>query len=381
MRRFRMAILSVVVLFGLFVISTFFQTLSRRLSLQSGVMSNENPFPSPVGGVPMASDFGISIFFSLLYLSLIPIFVSRLYNKHSRVIVSINAIITTIERVIIFSLRAWQSRNSAERTSPTLTTYMQVTIALPYIVIAHDVVVLLRCLYVNSTKGSAGFTDPRDSPVAPSMSSSMHPLSPLHSPSIHLSDEIHIHDDPKKRFFYRWFTDVLKLAFLAATIPGIIGNAHYRGGMDNASTANEVMITRYLSSGIALFLILFVAALVVRARKLPKVEPIHITILLSILACNASSAIFRLLFMYHRTTSLTSIAPGSGNTPLEKATFYIFHMLSDWLAVALLLVPNIRAIFKTGMWGDWRAVDPPSQEQEWARRRKEVKARRSGLIV
>jgi hypothetical protein len=373
-----MAILSVIVLFGLFVTYTFFQSSPRRPSLQ-WVMTSDNPFPSPVGGVPMDSDFGTSIVFSLLYFSLIPIFVSRLYNKHSRVVVSINAMIATIERVIIFSLRAWQSRDPAERTSPALTTYMQVSIALPYILIAHDVVVLLRCMYVNSSKGPAAFTDPQDSPVAPSMSSSMHPLSPFHSATLHLSDDIH--DDPKKRFFYRWFTDVLKLAFLAATIPGIIGNAHYRGGMDNTSTANEVMITRYLSSGIALFLILFVAALVVRARNLPKVKPIQVTLLLFILACNASSAIFRLSFMYNRTTSLTSTAPGSGNTFLEKGAFYIFHMLSDWLAVALLLVPNIRAIFRTGMWGDWRAIDPPTQEQERARKRKEAQARRSGLIV
>lgn len=373
-----MAILSVVILFGLFVTSTFFQSSTRPPSLQ-WVMSSDNPFPSPVGGVPMTSDFWTSILFSSLYFSLIPIFVVRLYNKHSRVIVSINAIITAIERTIIFSLRAWQSCSSVERISPALTTYMQVSIALSYISIAHDVVALLRCMYVNSTKGQANFIDPQDSPVAASMSSSMHPLSPFHSASLHLSDDIH--DDPKKRGFYRWVTDMLNLGFLAATIPGIIGNAHYRGGMDNESTANEVMITRYISSAIALFLILFVATLVVRARKLPKVEPVHVTLLLAILACNASSAIFRLLFMYHRTTSLTSMAPGSGNTPLEKATFYIFHMLSDWLAVALLLVPNIRAIFKTGMWGDWRAIDPPPKEQEWARKRKEAKARRSGLIV
>ncbi|KAG1735109.1 uncharacterized protein EDB91DRAFT_1056420 [Suillus paluster] len=338
-------------------------------------MASDIAFPSPVGGVPMTSDFGPSMFFSLLYFSLIPIFVARLSNKHSRAVVSINAMITVIERVIIFSLRAWQSRNPAERISPSLTTYMQVSIALPYISIAHDVVVLLRCMYVNSTKGPADFTDSQDSPIAPSMSSSMHPLSPFHSASLHLSDDIL--DDPKKRFFYRWFTDVLNLAFLVAIIPGIIGNVHYRGGMDSTSTANEVMITRYISSSIALFLILFVGVLVFRARKLPKVEPIQAVLLLVILACNASSAIFRLMFMYHRTTSLTSLAPGSGNTSLEKATFYIFHMLSDWLAVALLLVPNIRAIYKTGMWGDLRTIDPPPQEQEWARKRKEAKARRS----
>lgn len=158
------------------------------------------------------------------------------------------AISCHLSRVIIFSLRTWQSRNPAERTSPALTTYMQIAIALPYISLAHDVVVLLRCMYVNSTKGEANFADPRDSPTAPSMSSSMHPLSPFHSTSLHLSDETPQHDNPKRRFFYRWFTDVLKLAFLVANIPGIIGNAHYRGGMDNTSTANEVMISRCVRS-------------------------------------------------------------------------------------------------------------------------------------
>ena len=77
------------------------------------------------------------------------------------------------------------------------------------------------------------------------MSSSMHPLSPFHSTS---ADEMVQHDDPRKRFFYRWFTDALKLAFLAASLPGILGNAHYRGGMSDPSTANEVMISRYVRS-------------------------------------------------------------------------------------------------------------------------------------
>lgn len=62
------------------------------------VMSSGIEFPSPVGGVPLPFDFGPSILFALLYFSLIPIFVVRLLNKRSRAVVSINAIITTIER-------------------------------------------------------------------------------------------------------------------------------------------------------------------------------------------------------------------------------------------------------------------------------------------
>jgi hypothetical protein len=56
-------------------------------------------------------------------------------------------------------------------------------------------------------------------------------------------------------------------------------------------------------------------------------------------------------------------------------------MFSDWLAVALLLVPNIRGIYDTGMWGDWKAIDPIPQEREWSRKRKEAKARRGMLVV
>jgi len=253
---------------------------------------------------------------------------------------------------------------------------MQLTISLAYIMIASDTVQLLRCLYVNSTKGPAPeHVDNIDSPVG-TTSSSQIPLSPARvNGSYSLNDGALHPDQPGQRSFYRRFTDVLKLIFLAATLPGIIGNAKYRRSFDNTGTGKEVMIARYVSSGLALVLIMFVAILTVRARHLPKVRPIHIILILSVLACTAISAIFRLAFMYHYTTSLTSTAPGSGNTPGEKSTFYLFHMLSDWMAAALLLLPNVRGMFATGMWGDWRAMDPPIQELEWARKRNEAKRR------
>ncbi|KIJ67695.1 hypothetical protein HYDPIDRAFT_107161 [Hydnomerulius pinastri MD-312] len=341
-------------------------------------MSSDISFPSPVGGVSLSSDFAPSIFFALLYASLLPIFFKRLANKRSRAILSVNAVLTVIERIVIFSLRAWQSRTPAKQTSPGLATYMQVTISLAYIAIAQDSVQLLRCLYVNSTKGPApDYVDSAESPVG-TTSSSQYPLSPARANDLDsLNDGAVQSDQPRQRFMYRRFTDVLKLIFLAATIPGIIGNAKYKNTFNNTSTGNQVMINRYVSSGIALALMIFVAVLTIRARHLPRVRPINIIFILAVLACTASSAIFRLAFMYHHTTSLISKAPGSGNTPVEKATFYIFHMLSDWMAIALLLVPNVREMFATGMWGDWRAVDPSPAELEWQRKRKEAKAQRN----
>ncbi|KAF9227453.1 hypothetical protein BS17DRAFT_862691 [Gyrodon lividus] len=340
-------------------------------------MSSSVSFPSPVGGVSLSSDFGPSIFFAILYALLLPIFFVRLASKRSRAILSVNAVLTAFERVVIFSLRAWQSQTPAKQSSPGLATYMQLTFALAYIAVASDTVQLLRCLYVNSTKGPAlEHVDIIDSPVG-STSSSQIPLSPARANSPYSLDDGALQfDQPRQRFFYRRFTDILKLVFLAATLPGIVGNAKYKNSFDNAGTGNEVLITRYVSSGIALALIVFVATLIIRARHLPRVRPIHVIFILAILACTASSAIFRLAFMYHHTTSLTSTAPGSGNTPLEKTTFYVFHMFSDWMAAALLLVPNVREMFATGMWGDWRAMDPSPQELAWARKRKESKARR-----
>lgn len=41
------------------------------------------------------------------------------------------------------------------------------------------------------------------------------------------------------------------------------------------------------------------AILVIRARKLPKVEPIHVTLLLVILACNVSIRVFCFIRFYN----------------------------------------------------------------------------------
>ncbi|KAH7888814.1 hypothetical protein F5I97DRAFT_1802893 [Phlebopus sp. FC_14] len=347
-------------------------------------MSGTISFPSPVGGVALSSDLGPSIFFAILYASLLPIFVLRLANKRSRAVLSINAVVTSIERVVIFSLRAWQSQTPAQQSSTALVAYMQVTIALAYIAIAQDAVQLLRCLYVNSTKGPVvEHAETPDSPVG-TASSSQIPLSPSRGNEHYRFDDGAVSfDQPRQRSLYRRFTDILRLVFLAATIPGIIGNVKYRNAINNVSTGNEVMISRYVSSGVSLALIIFVAGLTFQARRLPRVRSIHVIFIFAILACTASfasSAIFRLAFMYHRTTSLTSTAPGSGNTAAEKATFYVFHIFSDWLAAALLLIPNIKEIFNTGTWGDWRAVDPSPAELEWARKRKRSKARREIMV-
>lgn len=75
-------------------------------------------------------------------------------------------------------------------------------------------------------------------------------------------------------------------------------------------------------------------------------------------------AIYRLAVMHNQTTSLTSLVPSSLNTPAAKATFYVFHMLPEWISVALLFGFNIREMFDTGLWGNWRNADETECQKE-----------------
>lgn len=67
----------------------------------------------------------------------------------------------------------------------------------------------------------------------------------------------------------------------------------------------------------------------------------------------------------HYRTSFLNVLPSS--PPLypdssltsagHKATFYIFHSLPEYLVALYIQTSNLRAIFNTGPFGDWRASD------------------------
>ncbi|EIW83011.1 hypothetical protein CONPUDRAFT_37688, partial [Coniophora puteana RWD-64-598 SS2] len=305
-------------------------------------------FPSPVGGVPFPSDLVVSVLFALLYGLLIPVLAGRVINKHYRSTLSINTAVLAIERLIVFCLRAAQSQKPDLRTSQTLTTYIQVSIGLGYVVMVQDIVALLRCVLVNSTVGSL-LHPSSPNPSIQSVSSQSH---------LHMADHSVVQDQPRRRFWYRRLTDFIMLLILASLLVGVIGNSRYRRAMSNPNYTQQVTQLRYASSGIALAAIITTAFVVSWAAfALPKMQKSQVMILLVLCACTATSAIYRLAVLHNDTTSLTSTASGSGNTAAEKTEFYIFHMLTDWTAGALLLLPNIKTRFGTGMWGDWRSSD------------------------
>ncbi|EGO25807.1 hypothetical protein SERLADRAFT_388314, partial [Serpula lacrymans var. lacrymans S7.9] len=72
-------------------------------------MSSNIAFPSPVGGVPFPSDFAPSVLFAVLYGLLVPVMAYRVANKKSRTFLLVGSITFSIERIVLFSLRAVQA--------------------------------------------------------------------------------------------------------------------------------------------------------------------------------------------------------------------------------------------------------------------------------
>lgn len=81
-------------------------------------------------------------------------------------------------------------------------------------------------------------------------------------------------------------------------------------------------------------------------------------------------AIYRAAVLHNTTPSFTSTVPGSLNSPADKAFFYIFQVLPEWLSILALFSVNAREIVGSGPWGDWRGKD----ESEAAKAKRERKA-------
>ena len=129
---------------------------------------------------------------------------------------------------MIFSLRAIQSQNERKRNSKGLTNYMQITIGMGFISMAQDLVNLLRVLLVKSTNGPS---------LGPSSSSSLLAQHNGHEPFIQ-------EDYPRLRSIYRFLSDLMNLAFIAAIVPGVIANSHYSSALTDQNMSRKIMRLR-----------------------------------------------------------------------------------------------------------------------------------------
>jgi hypothetical protein len=143
-------------------------------------------------------------------------------------------------RVVIFSLRAVQARSASRRFSGGLTSYLQISFGLGFIGIALDVVKLVRCLLVNATYSLQKYPQ---SPAAATKGGLVPP------PTADTPDQ------PRVRFWSRWITIFLGLAFLGgAIIPGVLANLNYSKDFESQTAADTTAVTRLV---VIYFLILF----------------------------------------------------------------------------------------------------------------------------
>jgi len=308
-------------------------------------MSSPVQFPSPIGGVPFDLDFIPSIIFAAAYGIISIGAFYRLARSASRTLVVLGTLAFTVERVVIYALRAKQAHTPSEDFDANLTKYWQISYAVGYLSVYSDLNNCLRCLFVKSTMGSTSSLLTQNNGSAEYLDASNMSHGGYGSPA----DE----DQPRARFMYRRFFGFSQIFFFIPLILGIIAGYNYVPGETNSSTASMVQTFRYATSLIAFFFILSLQLLslygyfsVPRIRKSSTLVAFAIASLLNVVS------FYRFVVMRFHTTSLTSMAPGSLNSTQSKTTFYIFHAFPEFLAAAIILNINVRERFSTGLIGD-----------------------------
>jgi len=281
----------------------------------------------------------------------------------------VSTIIFSIERIVIFSLRAAQAHSEKRRFSEGLLKYMQISFGLGFIGISNDLVGLLRCLLVNATFGSDKY---EESTAASSKDGVMKPP-PEGTP-----------DMAKTRFWLRRFTDVVNLLYIAATVTGIIANSTYPQGMKDPALGNRNARLRIASVGICLFLTFVLLAAVYWGKwKLKRMSMRGAAVFSILVSVICVISCYRLVVMPMKVTSLSE--PGGLNSPGGKAAFYVCHVLPEWLASLTLFADNIRKTFGTGLVGDYRFRDETEKEKKSRlakiARRKERKANKTNTAI
>ncbi|KAH7100132.1 hypothetical protein BKA62DRAFT_265395 [Auriculariales sp. MPI-PUGE-AT-0066] len=297
--------------------------------------TNSTSIPTPVGGVPDASDRAACIIFAATYFVLLLVLVYRLCRKDSRTWLLSATLGLLLERIIAFSFRALQAFDSQRRYTGGHLQYIQMTFSIGYFQLLQDLVPMFRVLLVHGTSG-------------PDIIDPIHEQSLDETRSYDEKDSAFTNntlvDDPVSRRRYRKTTEWFGLLMLVCTAPNIIQGVYYDIGLERQSIADAVQILRYVGASIFFAVTVGLAYWVFVKRNHCKPEA-GVHRLLQILGLLMIISVYRLVVMRFRITDMHDMGPTSQNSPLDKACFYIFHVLPEWLAIALMVVPNTRKAF------------------------------------
>ncbi|KAJ7655254.1 hypothetical protein DFH06DRAFT_1282296 [Mycena polygramma] len=332
--------------------------------------------PSLVGGAALrAYDFPASIVFAISYSILFHVFFYRMLYRRSRTIMIVQPLGFSIERQVMYTLRAIAAWQSTE--SPHLTKYMQITFALGYLAVADTLSKIIRAVLVNSTNGTPNLDSDQ----------SNHPLVQSHSSR----------DDPRRRFWYRRWQDALAMINLVAIVCAVIAEIQVYASIDTADN-HRVQLLRYASSAAGLLQIFAEVLMLLWALGYaPRVDQRAVRLLLVMTTLlvkrlfNAQSIfktltpsrkmippIYRLVVMHNTTPDVAAKDHQSLNTAGDKAAFYVVHLVPEYIVVVMLCVYNVKEVFQTGNWGDLRWRDETPKERE-KRERKKARAKNSSF--
>jgi len=88
--------------------------------------------------------------------------------------------------------------------------------------------------------------------------------------------------------------------------------------------------------------------------------------------------IYRLVVMRSTTPDVAAVDHQALNTLADKAAFYVFHVLPEWILVAALCAFNTKEICQTGFKGDHRWRDEtPKQRAKRERKARERAAKKA----
>ncbi|KAJ7275488.1 hypothetical protein B0H12DRAFT_1227969 [Mycena haematopus] len=309
--------------------------------------------PSLVGGSAIrAYDLPGATTFAIAFALLGTLSSFRFVDKRWRTLIMLQPMLFAIERQVVFTLRAGVAGHRRTE-SAGLSKFMQISFALGYLNTAETVLKLIRMVIVNTTNGTPA-SDGQSPPSAPSG-----------VPNV---------DEPRRRFWYRRWTDVLETLFLAALGSAIIATA-------NQSPANETgpnrahQIERYASSGIGLLLILLETLTLIWASTLPRIDKRAVRFLLVLTTLLTIPPIYRLVVMRHTTPDVHASTHQALNTGSDKAAFYVVHLVPEWTVIFLLSMFNVREMCQTGLKGD-RWWDETPKERAKRERKEREKARK-----
>ncbi|TFY68789.1 hypothetical protein EVJ58_g795 [Rhodofomes roseus] len=315
-----------------------------------------------MGGVPLHIDIAPALFFDILYGFILALVAYRFISKSSRTLAILGTIIFTCERIVDFSVRSAEAYNSDLRTPKAYVNFLQGGYAIGVVGMTQDIGTLVMILLVNSTRGNDALplakTLPADTQAAedaeraellrPKFYEHGSPVSSSRFLGMQVSQaDMPMEDEPRRRHWIRMFCLAQLPLRLTAMALGAVSSASYYAGEMSHYDAMLVQHSRYISAGLALFLLqssnlLLLWGLVTRPLRVAIVPALYLSFLCCILSI---TPIYRLAAMANWTDSLLAMGPGSHNGTAAKVLFYCLQITPETIALLMMLVVNVKQMF------------------------------------